>query len=314
MFFIVNRQYYNMKEVKGKYSTFDSRYKFTAKELDSETQYTYFGARYLDSDISIWLSVDPFGALFPFESPYCYAGNNPVGNIDIGGNFQWPAGDEGDDLRARYPNAYKFLMSKDGILKITESELFITTLINNTVYAHKDKIDQMASFAPESNQFPFYSMDKSFELTKEKIIYAFTPGQGPYINFNDAPCKDQTAGGCNKFNVGDNYSKSTPMQINLYYLDLIEQSFKNTSDVKERQAALLPLTMIVTHEYLEYYSNDNIGINFSPGEGMEDIYFGCSSLSGQIWGFSYMMGINNFLLSPINNPKDQKAIPNVPMY
>jgi len=40
-------------------TSFDSRYKFTAKELDNETNYTYFGARYYDSDISIWLSVDP---------------------------------------------------------------------------------------------------------------------------------------------------------------------------------------------------------------------------------------------------------------
>ena len=40
-------------------TSFDSRYKFTAKELDNETNYTYFGARYYDSDLSIWLSVDP---------------------------------------------------------------------------------------------------------------------------------------------------------------------------------------------------------------------------------------------------------------
>ena len=32
---------------------------FTAKELDNETNYTYFGARYYDADLSIWLSVDP---------------------------------------------------------------------------------------------------------------------------------------------------------------------------------------------------------------------------------------------------------------
>ncbi|HOB27459.1 MAG TPA: RHS repeat-associated core domain-containing protein, partial [Bacteroidales bacterium] len=32
---------------------------FTAKELDNETSYTYFGARYYDADLSSWLSVDP---------------------------------------------------------------------------------------------------------------------------------------------------------------------------------------------------------------------------------------------------------------
>ena len=32
---------------------------FTTTELDNETSYTYFGARYYDADLSIWLSVDP---------------------------------------------------------------------------------------------------------------------------------------------------------------------------------------------------------------------------------------------------------------
>ena len=34
-------------------TNFDTRYKFTAKELDNETSYTYFGARYYDSEIFI---------------------------------------------------------------------------------------------------------------------------------------------------------------------------------------------------------------------------------------------------------------------
>ncbi len=60
-------------------SNFDSRYKFTAKELDNETNYTYFGARYGacpaecgNSDLSIWLSVDPLADQRPWLSPYNY--------------------------------------------------------------------------------------------------------------------------------------------------------------------------------------------------------------------------------------------------
>ncbi len=65
-------------------SQFDSRYKFTAKacpprwKLDNETNYTYFGARYYDSDISIWLSVDPLADQMLNWSPYLYCGANPV--------------------------------------------------------------------------------------------------------------------------------------------------------------------------------------------------------------------------------------------
>ncbi|MGB4651581.1 MAG: RHS repeat-associated core domain-containing protein, partial [Bacteroidales bacterium] len=61
---------------------FDSRYKFTAKELDNETSYTYFGARYYDSELSGWLNVDPMSDKYPSLSPYCYSANNPVVLVD----------------------------------------------------------------------------------------------------------------------------------------------------------------------------------------------------------------------------------------
>ncbi|HPZ36897.1 MAG TPA: RHS repeat-associated core domain-containing protein [Bacteroidales bacterium] len=64
---------------------FDSRYKFTAKELDNETSYTYFGARYYDSDLSVWLSVDPMSDKYPSLSPYCYSADNPVVLVDPNG-------------------------------------------------------------------------------------------------------------------------------------------------------------------------------------------------------------------------------------
>ncbi len=65
---------------------FDTRYKFTAKELDNETSYTYFGARYYDSELSGWLSVDPMSDKYPSLSPYLYCFNNPVIMKDPNGN------------------------------------------------------------------------------------------------------------------------------------------------------------------------------------------------------------------------------------
>ncbi|MDD2594120.1 MAG: RHS repeat-associated core domain-containing protein, partial [Bacteroidales bacterium] len=64
---------------------FDTRYKFTAKELDNETSYTYFGARYYDSELSGWLNVDPMSDKYPSLSPYCYSANNPVVLVDPNG-------------------------------------------------------------------------------------------------------------------------------------------------------------------------------------------------------------------------------------
>ena len=58
---------------------------FTGKEHDDEIALDYFGARYLDPMLGMWISVDPKRQ---FASPYLYAGNgmNPVNVIDPDGN------------------------------------------------------------------------------------------------------------------------------------------------------------------------------------------------------------------------------------
>jgi len=68
---------------------YDSRYTFSAKEKDDETQYSYFGARYYDSDLSVWLSVDPLSDKYPNQSPYSYVGNRPINVIDPNGMDEW---------------------------------------------------------------------------------------------------------------------------------------------------------------------------------------------------------------------------------
>ena len=51
-----------------------------------ETGYDYFGARYLSSILSHWLSVDPLADKYPNISPYAYCSWNPVNRIDPDGN------------------------------------------------------------------------------------------------------------------------------------------------------------------------------------------------------------------------------------
>ena len=66
---------------------------FTGKELDDETQLDYFGARYLDPMLGVWISVDP---MRQFASPYLYAGNgfNPVNVVDPDGNTAYMSVDK----------------------------------------------------------------------------------------------------------------------------------------------------------------------------------------------------------------------------
>jgi len=48
---------YGEEQIDQRLTSFNSRYTFSAKEKDIETGYSYFGARYYTSDLSIWLSV-----------------------------------------------------------------------------------------------------------------------------------------------------------------------------------------------------------------------------------------------------------------
>ncbi len=61
------------------------KFKFTGKERDVETGLDYFGARYLDSAIGVFRSVDPLDTKYPGWSPYAYALNNPIRNYDPDG-------------------------------------------------------------------------------------------------------------------------------------------------------------------------------------------------------------------------------------
>ena len=66
-------------------SSEDLPYKFNGKELDEETGLYYYGARYMDPKISMWLGVDPMIEKYPEISPYIYCHNNPIVLIDPDG-------------------------------------------------------------------------------------------------------------------------------------------------------------------------------------------------------------------------------------
>jgi RHS repeat-associated protein len=59
-------------------ASWNTMFTFSGKERDEESSYSYFGARYYDSDISIWLSVDPQASSYPGLTPYNYCMNSPV--------------------------------------------------------------------------------------------------------------------------------------------------------------------------------------------------------------------------------------------
>ena len=66
-------------------NTWNTPYLFNAKEFDEETGMYYYGARYYEPRLSLWMSTDPAQEKYSNISTYCYVSNNPIKYIDIVG-------------------------------------------------------------------------------------------------------------------------------------------------------------------------------------------------------------------------------------
>ena len=64
-------------------SIWNTPYLFNAKEFDEETGLYYYGARYYDPRLSLWMSVDPMQEKYSELSTYSYTFNNPVKFIEL---------------------------------------------------------------------------------------------------------------------------------------------------------------------------------------------------------------------------------------
>ncbi|MBR6131929.1 MAG: RHS repeat-associated core domain-containing protein [Bacteroidales bacterium] len=87
-------------------ASFAENHTFSAKERDSETGLSYFGARYYSSDLSIWLSVDPMSDKYPSLSPYVYCADNPIKLVDPNGEDVWKPDGKGGWIAQAGDNAW----------------------------------------------------------------------------------------------------------------------------------------------------------------------------------------------------------------
>ena len=78
---------------------YDERFKFTTKELDAESGYYYFGARYLMSELGDFISTDPLLDQYPKLQPYLYCNGNPLKYIDPDGRDIYRYDNETGDVK-----------------------------------------------------------------------------------------------------------------------------------------------------------------------------------------------------------------------
>jgi RHS repeat-associated protein len=85
---------YSQHAQTGEYNT---PHRFNAKELDEETGLYYYGARYYNPRVSVWLGVDPLAHISPDKTPYHFVSNNPIMKIDPDGRHDdWVESADGD--------------------------------------------------------------------------------------------------------------------------------------------------------------------------------------------------------------------------
>jgi RHS repeat-associated protein len=86
-FFIYNPWGEEMHQWNANTYAFTSPYRFNSKELDPETGLAYYGARYYQNKIGMWLSVDPLAleGHNVTKTPFHFSSNNPSMRIDPDG-------------------------------------------------------------------------------------------------------------------------------------------------------------------------------------------------------------------------------------
>ena len=140
-----------------------SRYKYNGKEKDPESGLHYYGARYYDSDISQWLSIDPMADKYPSLSPYNYCADNPVNIIDPDGREGIViSGGEYDGDRYKY-NFIEPAITRLKQLKEINANEPITWVVMTAGYSDRD-ISKFQSIA-ENLGVSFQLIGSADELT-----------------------------------------------------------------------------------------------------------------------------------------------------
>ena len=139
--------------------SYKNTFTFTGKEKDSETGFSYFGARYLDHTLTnAWLSVDPMSDKYPSISPYAYCAWNPLKLVDPDGEEISTHTDEEGNVLAVYNDGnlgiyvhskLEIQAYKNGIEFTNDYELLVGSTLHENSFKPGDKINFSSNAAEQ---------------------------------------------------------------------------------------------------------------------------------------------------------------------
>jgi RHS repeat-associated protein len=184
-FFMYNPWGEEMHQWNANTYAFTSPYRFNAKELDPETGLAYYGARYYQNKLGVWLSVDPLAGQGPNWPPDRFAVDNPLKYSDFNGLFETQSDAKewakDNNIRLGLFSNYKLKQSSDGLWEINNYRKGLSYFRDQSY--HKDPVLTMEdSFIIET---PIVSDDSRsfiiFKSTKD-LIDAFSFGNSAKLD------------------------------------------------------------------------------------------------------------------------------------
>jgi RHS repeat-associated protein len=205
---------------------FNLPYKFNGKELDAETGYYYYGARYYNPKVSLWLNVDPLADYNPHmndehykdgehnggvfnqmnNNPYIYCYQSPVKYVDPNGKQTLVVGVELPSFKTIENNGQTQNLNTNAgyghvFFYLTNAKNYITHSFsfgpknNMTLKGNVKGVDGMTNYSvPEKSRlYPIPLSEKQYKDI-QSTLKNYNKNIPKYIPIDNITCANEAVG------------------------------------------------------------------------------------------------------------------------
>ena len=147
----------------------------------------YYGARYYEPRLSLWMDTDPLQEKYPSISSYCYTSNNPTKYIDPNGKSMKEYDTDGTVISDLGGNKIDFIHQKNGDVKIVNKENGHTNTISKGKkfiynYTHRNNSISWKDITKEfvKEEGPKKSLFSDFSESKEGVFSSLSKFNSVY--------------------------------------------------------------------------------------------------------------------------------------